>query len=106
MKASFILLLLSITGLSLSGCDQDKHEHSKLATGKQLFESHCASCHSSSGMGSFVLGIPSNRDTKLLNIHIRKKIRYGSGPESNMPIFQTMPEKEAIKIVQYLRTLK
>ncbi len=105
MKSISLSLVLVCLSVLLSACDNDVHNHSKNITGKQLFELHCASCHNSDGNGQFLLGVPSNRDTTLINSYIRDKMLHGSGTDSSMPIFAAMPEKEAIKIVQYLRKL-
>jgi len=91
--------------LGLSACSRDNHSHPKNITNKELFEEHCASCHAPRGTGSILLGAPSNKDTQLLNVQIRKKIIEGSGGDSTMPVFHTMPTKEASRIISYLRSL-
>lgn len=105
MRSIFIVLFSLLSLIQLSACGRDEHDHPKNISGKKLFDIHCASCHSPEGFGSILLGVPSNRDTKLLNVNIRKKLLHGSGKDSNMPVFETMSEQEAIKIVQYLRSL-
>jgi len=52
-----------------------------------------------------LLGIPANRDTALTDQQIREKIQHGQGSDSNMQVFSTMSDKEAIKIIRHLRTL-
>jgi len=103
MKPIFFVMLLALTTTS---CSRDTHNHPSGITGKQLFEVHCAECHSSGGLGSILLGVPSNKDSKLLGVQIRNKLLHGVAKGSKMPVFKTMPEKEAIQIVQYLQTLK
>jgi len=91
--------------LHLTGCGRDSHDHPSDITDKALFEEHCADCHALGGTGSFMLGMPSNADTKLLNVQIRNKIREGTGGDSKMPVFHDMSVKEASRIIAYLRSL-
>ncbi len=99
------LFLLFVFMMSLSACSRDTHNHPSNITNKELFEDHCVACHAPGGTGSILLGAPSNKDTKMLNIQIRKKIREGSGGDSTMPVFHNMSVKEASRIISYLRSL-
>ncbi len=98
-----------IITLALTACNSggDLHDHPNLKTGKQLFEFHCASCHSKDGHGQFLKAIPSNRDTKLsiqqIVTHIRKN---KTGEKRTMPLFAKMGSDEARKIALYLMDLK
>ena len=96
-------ILLSLT---LSACDNDVHDHPELVSGRDLFEYHCASCHQSSGIGKFLLGIPPNKNTKLSFTDVIHKIKDDDGNERNMPLFETMSKEEASKITAYLKGLK
>jgi len=101
-----LLIITSVLLIVLSGCSRDNHNHASNITNKELFEDHCADCHAPGGTGSILLGVPSNRDTALLNLQIRHKIIDGSGEDdSTMPIFNDMPVKEASRIISYLRSL-
>ena len=91
--------------LTLVACSSDNHNHPNNITGKQLFEAHCVACHTPTGTGLLLLGVPSNVDSKLSYSQIINKIRHGQEPNSKMPIFKSMPEQEAKKIVNYLRQL-
>ena len=100
------LLIISLAlVLMLSGCGRDNHNHPKDITNKELFEDHCSGCHALAGTGSILLGVPSNTETRLLNLQIRKKMTEGHGADSKMPIFHDMPDKEANRIIAYLRSL-
>lgn len=101
-----LLLISLVCGITITGCGRDTHDHPKNITGKQLFEVHCAACHSSAGTGSILLGVPSNKDSKLLNAQIRNKIQHGSSGDSKMPVFTNMSDTEATKIIKYLREMK
>mgnify|MGYP000358963008 CR=1 FL=1 len=101
----FRILMSLILLLSLSSCSRDQHGHPSNITNKQLFEIHCAECHTPSGTGSILLGVPANKDTKLLNYQIRQRIIEGAGGNSKMPVFHDMPEEEANRIITYLRGL-
>jgi len=100
------LLIISFTLiLLLPACSRDNHNHPKDITNKELFDDHCSDCHAPGGSGSILLGVPSNSDTKLLNLQVRKKIMKGHGTDSKMPVFHDMPAKEANRIIAYLRSL-
>jgi len=103
MKQLFIISFALI--FTLSACSRDNHDHPSDISNKELFIAHCSECHGPGGTGSILLGVPSNRDTELLNIQVRHKIIKGSGGNSKMPIFHDMPEKEANRIITYLRNL-
>ena len=104
-QISTLNLVFFILLFSLSGCSRDNHDHPANITNKQLFEVHCAECHGEGGTGSFLLGAPANKDSKLLNLQIRKKMKEGSGTGSAMPVYHDMPDDEVKRIVTYLRSL-
>lgn len=89
----------------LSGCSVDQHDHPELTSGQQLFDFHCAPCHKKDGTGIFLKGVPPNRDTDLSVWEIIHKTEKGSGDNSKMPRFQSMPDEEAAKIAIYLKQL-
>ena len=101
MPAIYIIFLGSIF---LTGCSRDLHDHPGLVTGKQLFEHHCAECHKTSGMGTFLKGVPANKDTKLSTWQISHKLRMGDSAGA-MPIFETMSVDETMKISTYLKRM-
>ena len=95
--------------LSLTACSSNNtlHDHTNLKTGKQLFDFHCASCHSKDGHGQFLTGIPSNRDTELSIQQIITRIRENNeGEDRKMPVFNAMSADEARKIASHLLSLK
>jgi len=106
MKYLFkILFLTNVLLVSACSGSNTTHNHPQDITGKQLFENHCAVCHNSQGTGKALLGVPANINSQLSDSEIRDKIRHGKGGNSRMEVFDTMPEKEAIKIVRHLRKL-
>ena len=99
----FVPVLLAVGGLTGSGCSgKEDHRHPQLATGKQLFDHHCAECHAKSGKGLIWLGVPANVDTQLSREEVARRIRHGAATEHRMPLFQTMSYSEADWIAGYL----
>ena len=100
--------LLVVAVQSLQGCGEaaDDHNHPELTTGKALYEFHCAECHKSTGSGSFLSGIPANKDTELSSTQVVELLRgiHRDGGES-MPVWKGMSTQEAAKIATYLKTL-
>jgi len=93
----------------LAGCEagNDEHDHPATATGKDLYELHCAGCHGMSGRGSLMQGIPSNLLTDFTRTQVVELIIAGPKHEqSNMPAMKTMPRDEARVIVDYLWQLR
>lgn len=98
---------LAILAFTACSSNNDLHDHPNLKTGKQLFDFHCASCHSKDGHGQFLKGIPSNRDTELSTQKIITFIRKnGDDNKRTMPVFSSMGSKEARKIAIHLLDLK
>lgn len=102
-----IFTVLLLVAAFLTACGVDIHDHPHLTTGKQLFEYHCSGCHNDSGNGRFLLGVPSNNDTKLSIGQVSHKIKVGSGiSESKMPVFAGMSREEAVIISAYLKKIR
>lgn len=92
--------------LVLTGCgDKTGGELGADATPQQLYTTYCAECHQSNGQGNFLNGIPPNRRTKLDDESIVNLIINGAPNKHKMPHLPEMPEENALKIVQHLRTL-
>ena len=91
--------------LLLASCQSDDHDHNELATGKSLFEEHCSTCHRQDGKGMFLKGFPPIRSTEMDSWQISHKIR-GQEEGRNMPSFNDMSEAEAVKIANYVKSLK
>jgi mono/diheme cytochrome c family protein len=94
--------LLAVS-LVLTACGKDSHGHPDSLSGKELFKLHCAGCHQPSGKGSFITGVPANKNTKLSTIQIYHKIK-GRGSDK-MPAFPKMSDAEASKIASYVKSL-
>jgi len=97
--------------LMLVSCGKDSHDHPQLTTGKQFFDYHCASCHDTNGLGDFLKGIPSsilnNKNSSELIHYIRHDNVLKNAPKRDkMPVFKTMPDKEARLIARHLLKLK
>jgi mono/diheme cytochrome c family protein len=107
IKSIYICCLIVLMTL-MSGCggDDDLHNHPDLVTGQQLFDYHCASCHQTTGTGSFLKGIPGTKDTELSVDQIRHKIAKSEGGKVAMPAFPNMPEEEALKIANYIKQMR
>jgi mono/diheme cytochrome c family protein len=75
-------------------------------SGEALFDEFCADCHGSSGGGSFLQGVPANRNTELNYWEVKIKIKHGSGEDSDMPVFKELTDSEVSKIASYLKSLK
>lgn len=108
MKHPKSVLIIS-SALTLGACTGggDQHDHPELTTGKQLFEHHCATCHSSDGHGNLVKGIPPNRATSLSRQQISSFVRKSSpNKPRTMPVFEKMSKAEADKIARHLMDLK
>lgn len=97
-----VVLLLAASSV-ITACGKDSHGHPDSLSGKELFKLHCAGCHQPSGEGSFITGVPANKDTKLTSIQIFHKIK-GRGSDK-MPAFPKMSDAEATRIATYVKTL-
>jgi len=98
-------ITLVLMATVLSGCDKDIHNHPELVTGKQLFGYHCASCHTDTGKGNFLKGVPPNRNTSLTDWEIAHKIRIEKNDERKMPLYPNMSHQEAEMIANYVKEL-
>jgi mono/diheme cytochrome c family protein len=102
-----ILIIFSPLTL-LTGCPEEKNLP---VTGKELYEYYCATCHTESGAGQFLRGIPPLIKNKALNpkplnpTQVRHKIKGGPSPDRKMPSFKNISDKEARKIANYIHTL-
>jgi cytochrome c553 len=99
---SHIYVIVLIT---LFGCSRDHHDHPDLTTGKELFDYHCADCHGVDGTGRIVDLIPANILTTKSQKEVVEFIISGADHEK-MPIFKTMPEREAGRIAYHLFDLR
>jgi cytochrome c553 len=106
-KASYILTAIFQLMILSSCSESDNHHHPGLISGKDFFEHHCADCHSDSGKGLFLKGVPANIMTQMseneLIFYLKDQHRKN---DSEMPVFANMPEQEARKIAAYLLQLK
>lgn len=89
----------------LSGCNKDIHSHPELVAGRQLFDYHCASCHSETGKGNFLKGVPPNKNTSLTVWQIAHKIRTDANDKRKMPLYPNMSTEEAELIADYVKQL-
>ena len=101
MKSVVLLVMVMV----LSGCNKDIHTHPDLVTGKQLFDYHCASCHSETGKGNFLKGVPSNNNNSLTVWQIAHKIRIDANDKRKMPLYPNMSAEEAEVIADYVKQL-
>lgn len=88
------------------GCSRDHHDHPDLTTGKELFDYHCAECHGKEGTGRLVDVTPANILTKKGRNEIIKFVMSSAEHDRSMPVFKTMPEREAGRIANHLMELK
>lgn len=104
----YLWLLFASSPIFLTGCSSnDDHNHPQLISGQQFFEHHCAHCHDKTGQGTFLKGVPASIATKKTQTEIVLYLQEGPHTfKSKMPIFSSMPDKEAFKIAQYLLELK
>ncbi len=100
------LHILVIALITLFGCSRDHHDHPELTTGQELFDYHCAECHGKDGTGRIVDLIPANILTKKSQREIIAFITSGTKHDRSMPIFKTMPEREAGRIAYHLFDLR
>ncbi|MET0065389.1 MAG: cytochrome c [Candidatus Thiodiazotropha sp.] len=92
--------------MTLHGCSEDAHDHPDLVSGEQLFNYHCAGCHKVAGIGNFLKGIPSAKDTYLTQLEIAHKVKTVQENSSKMPNFPNMSDEEARKIAAYVKSIK
>lgn len=80
------------------------------ATGKELFEKNCVSCHGADGSGNTAVGkavgakdLRSDEAKKLTDAQIATQIKNGKG---NMPPFDSLTKPEIDSLVAYVRVLQ
>ncbi len=102
-------ILISLYCLSLfSGCTS---KNDQPTTGKELYGYYCAPCHTESGAGQFLRGIPPLIQNKMLNpkplspTQIRHKIKGGPSPDRKMPSFTNISDDQAKLIAKYIHSL-
>lgn len=96
-RLPFFVVISAVTFL-LAACEPPEN-----ATGKQLFEHYCATCHKDSGKGKFLKGIPSNLHTDLSTAQIVVLIKHGKREFKDMPAFQDLTQEQAVAIADYLK---
>lgn len=100
MKPYNLSLMIILTAM-LSGCWDDTPNAQ--ADGSELYDKYCEGCHGGSGKGSFLEGIPANRDTRLSRQEVTNLILYGRHDKTQMPMFyQELKPAEAERISEYL----
>lgn len=98
-------VMLVLTCVMLSGCDKDVHNHPELVTGQQLFDYHCAGCHTETGRGNFLKGVPPNKQSTLAIWQIAHKLRIEANDQRKMPLYPSMSIQEAEIIADYVKQL-
>ncbi len=107
---SFKILTLLILLLSLNACNKEQEQHEKNSnhSGQYYFNKHCAGCHNKNGTGLFLKGVPANiatsKDVSGIVHYLKNDNQQNHSRQ--MPVFKTMPDKEAYKIAHYLLQLK
>lgn len=119
-KGVGLLLLVAL----LTGCGGDKSSSSpaadpaQLATGKQVYEAHCAACHGINGEGQPNWRVPFNgvypappHDSSGHTWHHPDQVlleviaKGGSMPNSAMPAYaEILTEEEQIAALEYIKT--
>jgi len=100
------LMVVLLMVFALSRCMYNRDVPPRLATGKQMYNDYCASCHRGSGLGKFILGVPPSFTNKMSRAQIVRLIREGDDKYSRMPTFPQIKFSQAQKIVNYLKTLE
>jgi uncharacterized membrane protein len=88
------------------GCSDEQHNHPDLTTGQQLYNHHCAECHSEDGTGILFESLPANILTQKSPQEIITYITTDSNHQRLMPVFNAMPSEEAELITNHLMKLK
>ncbi len=101
-----VLPLAVILGAVLVGCGKSEPPPKSSATGAQLFEHYCASCHRAEGTGNFLKGIPANALTRLGPDEVVDLIRKGNPEKSKMPVFSDLNRYQAERITLHLWKLR
>lgn len=90
---------IGLASVFLTACSE--HTYPDLATGKELYEHHCESCHKAHGQGMFTKGVPASRLAEIHLAELKDQIKSGSGM---MPAFERMTDEQIEKINQYLKS--
>ena len=91
--------LIGVAGMLLVGCGNDSLPSA--ASGEELFGHYCAECHHSDGSGSFLEGVPANRNTRMNEQQVVELILYGH-EDTSMPVFKQLEPLQAELIAQHL----
>ncbi len=94
------LLLAPIALALLSGCSGEPAADS--TDGKVLYNHYCADCHKADGSGSFLEGVPANRETAMSEAQLVRVILHGKASMPNMPNFGHLSEEQAKAIAVYV----
>lgn len=100
--------LCLIVALLFAGCTMDGDEHPPGTGGEEMYGQYCAGCHGSSGEGRFLLGVPSNRSTRLGASALADRIlEVGRHDEHRrMPTFPKLKRSEALAIARHVLHLR
>ncbi|MBE3589333.1 MAG: c-type cytochrome [Firmicutes bacterium] len=117
-----ILLTANACSLAKGRANSSKNvAPSSVAAGKQLFESHCASCHGMNAAGGMKIGIATSADLRQRHLEplyhndtslLERAILDGKDEEGKslnpaMPRWRGQLSKEQVdSIIAYLKTLK
>lgn len=99
MKKWIVATLL----IFLVGCSKFNDEKTDMQSGKELYDSYCASCHRERGTGQFLIGVPRIKDTELSLNDIVYVIRVKHKPDKKMPTFSQLTSPQAYSIASYIK---
>ncbi len=100
------LVVLVLSSFVLAGCFYNDDTPPISATGKQMYNDYCASCHKANGLGKFVMGIPATFSNQLSREEVIRLIRKGDPRYPRMPTFPQIRFSQADKIAHYLSELE
>ncbi|MBX5476972.1 MAG: cytochrome c [Clostridia bacterium] len=126
---SIVIAGMAVTLLAASGCSlvggrsnpSSNGAQSTVAAGKQLFQSHCASCHGINAAGGLKIGTATSADLRQRNLEpmyhndtalLERAILDGKDEDGRslnpaMPRWRGQLSKEQVdSIIAYLKTLK
>ncbi|GAA0695973.1 hypothetical protein GCM10009104_24840 [Marinobacterium maritimum] len=94
------LLLLTLTGLGLSGCGETPPE--RLKEGDELYAYYCRNCHEQKGMGPYLEQLPLTATSlKQHEVVLMIKHGYPQGHRS-MPVFPQLSHEQADALALYI----
>jgi mono/diheme cytochrome c family protein len=78
------------------------------ASGKDLYDYHCAQCHGASGTGVFIKGVPSLVKSNKSSADILKMIHQGSLKKqgNKMPAVTALGTAQAKRILDFVRQMQ